>query len=79
VGLHARIDSAAAAPARGEPEAGCFILGDLTRVSAGEGIYSAVFNAWGAGEHGVLPVTREVEIGQACELPAFNDARLLRV
>jgi hypothetical protein len=48
-------------------------------VAGGEGIYSAVFNAWGAGEHGVLPVTREVEIGQACELPAFNDARLLRV
>ena len=41
----------------------------VVAVAGGEGIYSAVFNAWGAGEHGVLPVTQEIEIGQACELP----------
>lgn len=39
-------------------------------VAGGEGIYSAVFNAWGGGEHNVLPVSREIEIGQYCELPA---------
>jgi hypothetical protein len=43
----------------------------VVAVAGGEGIYSAVFNAWGAGEHGVLPVTQEIEIGQACELPAW--------
>jgi hypothetical protein len=43
----------------------------VVAVAGGEGIYSAVFNAWGAGEHGVLPVTQEIEIGQACELPGI--------
>lgn len=38
-------------------------------VAGGEGIYSAVFNCWGGGEHAVQPTTVEVEIGQACELP----------
>ena len=42
----------------------------VVAVAGGEGIYSAVFNAWGAGEHGVIPVTQEIEIGQSCELPA---------
>jgi hypothetical protein len=42
----------------------------VVAVAGGEGIYSAVFNAWGAGEHGVLPVSREIEIGQSCELPS---------
>ena len=51
----------------------------VVAVAGGEGIYSAVFNAWGAGEHGVLPVTREIEIGQACELPAFSLAEPSRV
>ena len=46
----------------------------VVAVAGGEGIYSAVFNAWGAGEHGVLPVTQEIEIGQACELPQFAPA-----
>ncbi|MGD9933760.1 MAG: hypothetical protein AB7T37_08560 [Dehalococcoidia bacterium] len=48
----------------------------VVAVAGGEGIYSAVFNAWGAGEHGVLPVTQEIEIGQSCELPAspFREA-----
>jgi hypothetical protein len=41
----------------------------VVAVAGGEGIYSAVFNAWGGGEHAVLPVTREIEIGQTCELP----------
>ncbi len=44
----------------------------VVAVAGGEGIYSAVFNAWGAGEHGVLPVTKEIEIGQACELPGYG-------
>jgi hypothetical protein len=39
-------------------------------VAGGEGIYSAVFNTWGGGEHHVLPVSREIEIDQYCELPA---------
>jgi hypothetical protein len=38
-------------------------------VAGGEGIYSAVFNCWGGGEHAVLPVTAEIEVAQACELP----------
>lgn len=51
----------------------------VVAVAGGEGIYSAVFNAWGAGEHGVMPVTREIEIGQACELPAYTSREPLRV
>lgn len=38
-------------------------------VAGGEGIYSAVFNCWGGGDHAVIPVTTEIEIGQFCELP----------
>src|SRR6185312_11971392 len=45
-------------------------------VAGGEGIYSSVFGAWGAGAHGVLPVTIEIEIGQACELPGFGEAEV---
>ncbi|MCC7363051.1 MAG: hypothetical protein IT303_01665 [Dehalococcoidia bacterium] len=41
----------------------------VVAVAGGEGIYSAVFNCWGGGEHAVVPVTTEIEIGQACELP----------
>lgn len=41
----------------------------VVAVGGGEGIYSAVFNCWGGGEHGVVPITQEIEIGQACELP----------
>ncbi len=44
----------------------------IVAVAGGEGIYSAVFNCWGGGEHAVLPVTREIEIGQACELPGAS-------
>ena len=46
----------------------------VVAVAGGEGIYSAVFNAWGAGEHGVLPITTEIEIGQSCELPTHPAA-----
>ncbi len=46
----------------------------VVAVAGGEGIYSSVFNAWGAGEHGVTPITTEIEIGQACELPSFGGA-----
>jgi hypothetical protein len=41
----------------------------VVAVAGGEGIYSAVFNCWGGGGHGVIPITQEIEIGQACELP----------
>ncbi len=41
----------------------------VVAVAGGEGIYSAVFNCWGGGEHGVTPVTVEIEVGQTCELP----------
>jgi hypothetical protein len=51
----------------------------VVAVAGGEGIYSAVFNAWGAGEHGVLPVTQEIEIGQACELPQFAQGATVSV
>lgn len=46
-------------------------------VAGGEGIYSAVFNCWGGGQFGVRPITTEIEIGQACELPAFGAAPAL--
>lgn len=42
----------------------------VVAVAGGEGVYSAVFNCWGGGEHNVRPVTVEVEVGQACDLPA---------
>lgn len=41
----------------------------LLVVAGGEGIYSAVFNGWGGGEHFVQPVSREIEMDQYCELP----------
>ena len=41
----------------------------VVAVAGGEGIYSAVFNCWGGGDHNVLPVTVEIELGQSCELP----------
>ncbi|MFN0145351.1 MAG: hypothetical protein ACKVT1_02480 [Dehalococcoidia bacterium] len=46
----------------------------VVAVAGGEGIYSAVFNCWGGGAHGVTPVTVEIEIGQSCELPGFPAA-----
>jgi hypothetical protein len=44
----------------------------IVAVAGGEGIYSAVFNCWGGGEHSVEPVTKEIEVAQACELPQFS-------
>ena len=49
-------------------------LGLLLVVAGGEGIYSAVFNSWGGGEHNVLPVSREIEMNQFCELPMDRQA-----
>ena len=46
----------------------------IIAVAGGEGIYSAVFNTWGGGEHSVTPVSREIEMGQYCELPLRNEA-----
>lgn len=42
----------------------------VVAVAGGEGFYSAVFNTWGGGPHGVQPVTYEIQIDQSCELPA---------
>lgn len=39
-------------------------------VAGGEGIYSAVFNSWGGGAHGVETVSCEIELNQYCELPS---------
>jgi len=46
-------------------------------VAGGEGLYTAVFNTWGGGEHHVLPVSREIELGQYCEVPAARVPELL--
>jgi len=43
-------------------------------VAGGEGIYSAVFNTWGGGQHHVLPATREIALNEFCELPADRQA-----
>lgn len=46
----------------------------IIAVAGGEGIYSAVFNAWGGGEHSVQPVSREIEMNAFCELPGQGAA-----
>jgi hypothetical protein len=38
-------------------------------VAGGPGIYSAVFNSWGGGRTGGVPVSKEIELDFACELP----------
>jgi hypothetical protein len=38
-------------------------------VAGGAGIYSVVCNSWGGGRTGGLPITKEVELEFACELP----------
>ena len=41
----------------------------LILVAGGSGVYSAVMPSWGGGEHGNIPVTTKIEIGQSCEIP----------
>ena len=41
----------------------------VVAVAGGPGIYSAVFNSWGGGRTGGVPVTKEIELEFACELP----------
>ncbi len=41
-------------------------------VAGGPGIYSAVFNSWGGGETGGVPVTAEIDFAFACELPGVE-------
>jgi hypothetical protein len=38
-------------------------------VAGGPGLYSAVFNSWGGGRGHGVPVTKEIELEFACELP----------
>ena len=44
-------------------------------VAGGGGLYSAAFPTWCAGPHANRAVTVEIEVGQACEIPAFADLR----
>ncbi|WP_420452981.1 hypothetical protein [Ilumatobacter sp.] len=46
----------------------------LVFVAGGGGLYSAAFPSWCAGPHRNRAVTVEIEIGDACEIPAFADA-----
>lgn len=43
----------------------------LVFVAGGGGLYSAVFPTWCAGPHRNRAVTVEVEVGQACDVPAL--------
>jgi hypothetical protein len=38
-------------------------------VAGGPGLYSTVMSAWGGGAHGNIPVTKEIVLSDACELP----------
>jgi hypothetical protein len=40
-------------------------------VAGGPGIYSAVFNSWGGGQTGGVPVHAEIEFAFSCELPGL--------
>jgi len=44
----------------------------VVAVAGGEGLYSAVFNTWGGGVHGVEAVDCEIHVEQYCELPTRN-------
>lgn len=46
----------------------------LVAVAGGTGVYSLVFNSWGAGNNGNVAVAKEIEIGQACALPGVDEA-----
>lgn len=43
----------------------------LVFVAGGGGLYSAVFPSWCAGPHSNRAVTTEIQVGQACAIPAF--------
>lgn len=43
----------------------------LVFVAGGGGLYSVAFPTWCAGPHANRAVTVEIEVGQACEIPAF--------
>lgn len=55
----------------------CFASPDdlYVLVAGGGGLYSVVFPTWCAGPHRNRGVTVEIEVGQACEIPAFADLR----
>ena len=69
----------AGAMRRLEPDAvvSCFDEpGDLVVfVAGGGGLYSAAFPTWCAGPNLNRAITVEIEVGQACEIPAFADLR----
>ena len=44
-------------------------------VAGGGGLYSVAFPTWCAGPHKNRSVTVEIEVGQACEIPAFASMR----
>jgi hypothetical protein len=43
----------------------------ILAVAGGPGIYSAVFNSWGGGMAGGVPVSAEIDFAFSCELPGF--------
>lgn len=47
----------------------------LVFVAGGGGLYSVAFPSWCAGPHKNRAVTVEIEVGQACEIPAFATLR----
>lgn len=47
----------------------------LVFVAGGGGLYSVVFPSWCAGPHRNRAVTTPIEVGQACEIPAFVNLR----
>ena len=44
-------------------------------VAGGGGLYSVAFPSWCAGPHKNRAITVEIEVGQACEIPAFASMR----
>ena len=51
----------------------------LVFVAGGGGLYSVVFPSWCAGPHVNRAVTVPIEVGQACEIPAFVNLRSERL
>jgi hypothetical protein len=47
----------------------------LVFVAGGGGLYSVAFPTWCAGPHKNRAITVEIEVGQACEIPAFASMR----
>jgi hypothetical protein len=44
----------------------------LVVVAGGEGNYSFVMPSWGSGLHNTTPVSKTIEINQACEIPQYS-------